>query len=244
MRDQQPTTKTSAAYEILTGGHGGDSPASPGAAVNLVTKSGSNKFEFELNATMDSNRLRFFLDEGDSQQPDYYYAFNPTVAGPILKDKLWFFFNTELHVIRDNRAFDPEGIFAEREPFTKLIPKGTFKLTWQVSRRNKLTSLTNFDAAREYNRKDGAGVEPEAQERRLGRRLFTGLIWESLLSDSLVIRSQVGLTYFGEHIFPELCIDQPVELRPHRPDPAVASPAGRSGSTTRSTPATTRSTSS
>jgi hypothetical protein len=209
MRDQQPTTKTSAAYEILTGGHGADAPSSPGAAVNLVTKSGSNKFEFEFNATMDSSRLRFFLDQGDNQQPDYYYAFNPTVAGPIVKDRLWYFFNTELHVIRDNRAFDPEGIFAERKPFTKIIPKGTFKLTWQVSRRNKLTSLSNFDAAREYNRKDGAGVEPEAQERRLGRRLFTGLIWESLLSDSLVLRSQAGLTYFGEHIFPELCVTEP-----------------------------------
>jgi hypothetical protein len=209
MRDQQPTTKTSAAYEILTGGHGADAPASPGAAVNLVTKSGSNRFELEFNATMDSNRLQFFRDEGDPAAAEYYYALNPTVAGPIVKDKLWYFFNTELHIIRENRAYDPEGIFAQREPFTKLIPKGTFKLTWQVTRRNKLTSLSNFDAAREYNRKDGAGVEPEAQERRLGRRLFTGLIWESLLSDSVVLRSQAGITYFGEHIFPETCVDQP-----------------------------------
>ncbi len=210
MRDQQPTTKTSAAYEIMTGGHGADAPASPGASVNLVTKSGSNKYEFEFNATMDSNRLQFFRDEGDPATAEYYYALNPTVAGPIVKDKLWFFFNAEGHIIRENRAWDSEGIFNQREPFTKLIPKGTFKLTWQISRRNKLTSLSNFDAAREYNRKGGAGVEPEAQERRLGRRLFTGLIWESLLSDSVVIRSQGGITYFGEHIFPESCIDQPV----------------------------------
>src|SRR6185436_13060086 len=41
MRDQQPTTKTSAAYEILTGGHGGDAPASPRASVNLLTTTGS-----------------------------------------------------------------------------------------------------------------------------------------------------------------------------------------------------------
>jgi hypothetical protein len=211
MRDQQPTTKTSAAYEILTGGQGGDAPAAAGASVNLVTKSGSNKFEFEFNATGESNRLSFFRDEGDPANATYYYALNPTLAGPILKDKLWFFFNAEGHFIQEDRGWNEDGIFPQRPPFTKFIPKGTFKLTWQVSRRNKLTSLTNFDAAREYNRKDEAGVEPEAQERRLGRRLFTGLIWESLLSDSLVLRSQAGVTYFGEHIFPELCVTQPVD---------------------------------
>jgi hypothetical protein len=211
MRDQQPTTKTSAAYEILTGGQGGDAPAAAGASVNLVTKSGSNKFEFEFNATADSNRLTFFRDEGDPATATYYYALNPTVAGPIIKDKLWYFFNAEAHFIQENRAWNQDGIFPQRPPFTKFIPKGTFKLTWQVSRRNKLTSLSNFDAAREYNRKDEAGVEPEAQERRLGRRLFTGLIWESLLSDSLVLRSQAGITYFGEHIFPELCIERPLD---------------------------------
>jgi hypothetical protein len=211
MRDQQPTSKTSAAFEILTGGHGGDAPTSPGASVNLVTKSGSNKYEFEMAASMDSSRLRFFLDEGDRAVPDYYYKINPTAAGPILKDRLWFFFNAEAHIDRNNRALDPEGLFPEREPYTKIIPKGTLKLTWQVSRRNKLSSLTNFDAAREYNRKSEVGVDDEAQERRLAQRLFTGLIWESLLSDSLVLRSQAGFNYYGEHIFPELCVDQPID---------------------------------
>jgi hypothetical protein len=174
-----------------------------------VTKSGSNKFEFEFNATADSNRLAFFKDQGDNGAATYYYALNPTVAGPIVKDRLWYFFNAEAHFIQNNRNFDPAGIFPERPPYDKFIPKGTFKLTWQVTRRNKLTSLSNFDAARVYNGKNGAGVEPEAQERELRRRLFTGLIWESLLSDSLVLRSQAGFTYFGEHIFPELCLTDP-----------------------------------
>ena len=56
MRGQFPTLKSSAAYEVNTGGYGVDNPMAAGGTVNLVTKSGSNKFEFEFNAVADSNR--------------------------------------------------------------------------------------------------------------------------------------------------------------------------------------------
>ena len=85
MREQFPTMKSSAAYEILTGGHGLDAPTASGAAVNLVTRSGSNRFEFELNATADHSRLRFFPDPNEAVEPSYVYVFGPTVAGPIVQ---------------------------------------------------------------------------------------------------------------------------------------------------------------
>ncbi len=208
MREQYPTMKTSAAYEIMSGGHGAEAPNAPGASVNLVTKSGSNRFEFEFNATADHSRLRYFLDEGEGQ-PNYKYVLNPTVSGPIVRDRLWFFANLETHLDKDNRSYDPAGIFPPRPHKFKMINKGMLKFTWQVSGRNQLSSLSNFDLPREYNRKDDAGVVAEAQEHRFARRLFTGLIWDSLLSDTLVFRSQVGLTYYGEHIVPALCDSDP-----------------------------------
>jgi hypothetical protein len=65
---------------------------------------------------------------------------------------------------------------------------------------------------REDNRKGGRiGVGADAQESRQWRRLFNGLIWESLLSDNQVLRSQVGATYYGEHLFPSLCGDDPAD---------------------------------
>jgi hypothetical protein len=210
LQEQYPTMKTSAAYEVLTGGHGGESPLASGAAVNLVTRSGSNKFEVEMRASFDNSRLRFFLDENEAGQPNYKYIFNPTVSGPILRDRLWFFVNNEVNLDRDARSADPAGIYPDRPDAFKLINKGTFKLTWQVSPRNRLSSINNWEAPIiEYNRRDDFGVDPAAQERREARRLFSGLIWESLLSDNAVLRSQVGLTYYGERIMPELCITDP-----------------------------------
>jgi hypothetical protein len=158
---------------------------------------------------MDSSRLRFFLDPGEAGNPSYSYVINPMVAGPIIKDRLWFFANLESFIIQTSHGNDPSGIFPDRPPEMKYINKGMVKLTWQMTSRHRLTSLNNFDLPREYRKKDDLGVDPEAQENRIGRRLFTGLIWDGLLGDSLVVRSQAGVTYYGQHVYPQLCVEAP-----------------------------------
>jgi hypothetical protein len=211
MRGQFPTLKSSAAYEINTGGFGVDNPMAAGGTINLVTKSGSNKFEFEFNTTADSNRLQFFRDEQDTPAPTYFYVINPMFSGPIIKDKLWYHFNTESHIIQNGRDPDIQGYFPAPETYRKFIQKGTLKLTWQVSSRNKLQTLTNFDSPHEYNQRGGLGISPDAQQTRHGFRFMQGLIWESLLSDSLVLRSQVGFSMVPQHIYPRLCATRPSE---------------------------------
>jgi hypothetical protein len=55
----------------------------------------------------------------------------------------------------------------------------------------------------------GLGIAPEAQEDRRTQRLFFGLIWESVLRDDLILRSQLGYTYIPEHIYPATCRSNP-----------------------------------
>jgi hypothetical protein len=210
IRGQVPTLKASAAYEVNTGGYGVDNPMASGGSINMVTKSGSNKFEFEFNATADSNRLRFFTDATDAAAATYQYFVNPTFSGPIIKDKLWFHFNTEVYYQQIGRDRDIEGYLPDPATYKKTVPKGTLKVSWQVTPRHKLQSLTNFDFPYEYNRR-GLGIASDAQEDRRGQRVFQGFIWESLLSNSLLFRSQIGFTSVPMHIFPRLCVEQPVE---------------------------------
>jgi hypothetical protein len=211
IRGQVPTLKTSAAYEVNTGGYGVDNPMASGGSINMVTKSGSNRHEFEFNATADTHWLRLGTDSLDSPNPTFLYFINPLVSGPIIKDRLWFLFNTEVYFQQIGRDRDVEGFFPDPPPYRKWVPKGTAKLTWQVTARNKLQSLTNFDFPFEQNRRAALGIDRDAQEDRRGRRLFQGLIWESLLTDSFVFRSQVGFTSVPMHIYPRLCADRPVE---------------------------------
>jgi hypothetical protein len=79
-----------------------------------------------------------------------------------------------------------------------------------VADRHKLQSITNFDEVWEFNRR-GLGWEKDAQEDRRGPALLHRLIWQSLLTDDLVFRSQVGVTTVPQHIFPHRCQESPID---------------------------------
>jgi hypothetical protein len=205
MRDQYPVTKASAAYEIQSAGYGADNATASGGIVNLVSKSGSNKWEFEFNATFENEAMRLGKDNRDTPG-NYYYLVNPAVAGPIIKDKLWFAFAFESHLLGRSRDPDIEGILPTPAPTQKNINKGTLKVTWQVSPRNKLTLLSNFDSAYNTNMRRDLGVEQEAQQnRRAGLSGLWGLIWETLLTDNLILRSQIAYSTRPQHWYPWQC---------------------------------------
>jgi hypothetical protein len=214
-----PPLMSSAAYEVNTAGYGADAPTAPGGMINLVTRSGSNKLELGLNVTAEADQLRFFYDNRDvpatgigglGQGSSSYYIIAPTVGGPIIKDKLWYFFTDEVHIIGRTRTSDPEGYLGDRLAYNKFFQKGTLKVTWQVTPRNKLSSLTNLGfPITEDNIRPELGVTADAQRFRLGRRFSTGLIWESLLRDNLVLRAQAQVRSIFSHVFPATCRDNP-----------------------------------
>jgi len=88
MLRQYPTLKASAAYEIQTAGYGALNVMAPGGVVNLASKSGSNRFEFEVEFSGENDKMTLFRDNLDPTASSYFYILNPTIAGPIVKDKL------------------------------------------------------------------------------------------------------------------------------------------------------------
>jgi hypothetical protein len=205
---EYPTVKASAAYEIQTAGYGADNVMASGGVVNLVSKSGSNKFEMELGATVDHDKLILFRDGLDTKNPSHFYIFNPTVAGPIVKDRLWYAANVEFLTRLTGRDPDPERILPDPPPELRNWYKGTVKLTWQVSSRNKLSSVTTFDEFWRHNTRE-LGYDKDAQEYSRQHKTFTGVIWESVLTDSIVFRSQAGVARANSHNKPYSCDENP-----------------------------------
>jgi hypothetical protein len=205
---EYPTVKASAAYEIQTAGYGADNVMASGGVVNLVSKSGSNKFELELGATVDHDKLIFFRDGQDTKNPSHFYIFNPTIAGPIIKDRLWYAANVEFLTRLTGRDPDPERILPDPPPELRNWYKGTVKLTWQVSSRNKLSSVTTFDEFWRHNTRE-LGYDKDAQETSRQHKTFTGIIWESVLTDSVVFRSQAGVARANSHNSPDSCAENP-----------------------------------
>ena len=139
MLRQYPTMKSAAAYEIQTAAYGAENATAPGGVVNLATKSGSNKFEFELNATADHSALTFFRKDFDRNAPQLLLRRQPHRLGPHHQGQAL--------VLGQRRVPDPHHrprSGSQRLPARPLSElrywhKGTVKLTWQMTARNKLS---------------------------------------------------------------------------------------------------------
>ncbi len=200
-----------AAMEVQTAGYGAEYANVPGGVVNMVSKSGSNKYELEMSGFMEDTNLRFFRDAGDGTTHHRAYMANPSISGPIVKDRLWFYINAEARSEVWNPAPDISGVNLLGSPVTRsyLALRPSLKLTWQVTPRNKLSTYNNLSRAFYKNDAPTTQYEADAQRRRNELSYFTGLIWEALLTDNVFFKSQVGFQKFWVEIAPERCWGEP-----------------------------------
>jgi len=198
-----------AAGELSTAGYGAEHAAAPGAVVNFVTKSGSNKYLLDVSGFFEDSSLRFFTDASDIEARNYTYYLNPAVSGPIVKDRLWFYANAEVRDSISGREKDTTGRLGDPPAASTLDLRTTFKLTWQATPRNKLTSFNMVHFADRKNQGTVGQTAPEALALEVRKAFFAGLIWESLLSDNLFLRSQVAFQRQAIIDAPERCRTDP-----------------------------------
>jgi hypothetical protein len=138
--------------QITTAAKGADS-MNPGLTMNLVVKSGSNTFKGQGSANYQSGDFQSTNIDDDLLARGYapgvnkftklqdYYA---EVGGPILKDRLWFYAS---HRDASSGNFIPGFIrLSDREQvefYTKLQDP-TGKVTYQLTKNNKVEGMFQF----------------------------------------------------------------------------------------------------
>ena len=201
--------KSLAAMEVQTAGYGADGAYAGGGLVTMVTKSGSNKYELDVNGFHEDSLFRLFQEEADKVPRDMRSYINPNFSGPIIKDKLWFYVNGEARNELYSRQEDPAGFFPRRPTQQYWNYRGTAKLTYQLNPRNKLQSFTFIDKNYSRNRRPEPFVDDDAQSKRERYGFFTGVTWESLLTDELFFKVQAGFTQTQEDQAPQQCLKDP-----------------------------------
>ena len=79
--------------------------------------------------------------------------------------------------------------------------RGTLKLTWQVTPRNKIQSFTLINRESWGNNRGGLGRRPaEAQSMQDWQDYFTGVTWESLLDRQPVLQVADGRPALLPHV--------------------------------------------
>jgi hypothetical protein len=101
-------------FRVTTSNGNADSGRSSGAQVSLVTKSGTNKFHgslYEYNRPSNMVANDWFiknqqLSDGEPNRPTKYIVntFGGSIGGPIIKDKLFFFYNYEGQRLATNKT--------------------------------------------------------------------------------------------------------------------------------------------
>ncbi len=129
-----PSVDSIEEFKVARNSYGADSPSTSGAQINLVTKSGTNKFhgsvyEFFRNDKLDANN--FFLNAAGKPRAELRSNnFGYTFGGPVKKDKLFFFWSEEWRrevrgVTRVSTVPTDEervGNFNVRDPANPQIP--------------------------------------------------------------------------------------------------------------------------
>lgn len=101
-------------FRVTTSNSNADAGRSSGAQISLLTKSGTNKFHgalYEYNRPSNTVANDWFIKEQQlstnlPNRPTKYIVntFGGTIGGPVLRDKLFFFYNYEGQRLATNDA--------------------------------------------------------------------------------------------------------------------------------------------
>jgi outer membrane receptor protein involved in Fe transport len=145
---------------------------SRGAVVNVITKSGGNKFSGNAglhisHKGLQSDNAKGTPFEGQEVGIEHEYSGSGTFGGPIVRDKAWFFGAFEYI---DRSDFE-EGFPHDKPGEIAISDDDLFafgKLTWQVASRDTLTLSLNytknyepFDSASDTRNEDSTRTDDD-----------------------------------------------------------------------------------
>ncbi len=195
---------TIAEAQLQTAAFAAEYGRAPGGVLNLVTKSGGNQFHGSfrwVEARRDWSASPGIDEEtgndkaGGAQTEESRPSV--TLGGPILRDKLWFFFSWEKRdqTFGYSRYATIDDALAGKLTGQRASWAGHYssaKLTWQVNSNHRLVGFYNEDPTTQFPLQGGwyGAIYNEATERsqELGGDNFS-LQWTGVLSPKLLMEA-------------------------------------------------------
>lgn len=187
-------------FELTSSGFQPEYGEQSGGIANIVTKSGTNEFEFfyagfyrpgALSADLPSVDAIFAAGDADGN-PDNNHASLPETqqwqelafGGPLVRDRLWFF--TSFQYWQDDNGSIFNDSISEGDRY-----HGQFKLTWQVNPENTLVANFASDPAR-FSNVITDGRYDEGTNRDQSQGGWFGQVRDTqVLSPALLLESQI-----------------------------------------------------
>jgi hypothetical protein len=176
-----------------------------GLRINSTPKDGGNTFSgtfftYGAGSSLQADNRSDAVKAANIPLPSIAYTWqvNPSFGGPIVRDKLWFYFT---YKYEDNKTYVASSRFADGSPaYRQSMGNYTAvgRLTYQLTNRDKL----RFYADRQFNGEEFNGFNtlpsttPEASTDAFGRGWVTQLKWTQATNNRLLL--EAGLTNYDQ----------------------------------------------
>jgi hypothetical protein len=186
---------------VETGGLSAEYGQARGAVLNVVSKSGGNKFSgsasvYYRHESLQSDNTTGTPLEGESS--GYKYEIEPglTLGGPIAKDKVWFFLNLSLNKREQITSGYPYDQPTET-PVDDFRPYPYIKFTYQPNQANKFVFSYNYsDIIRHHRGSSRYRMEISTREQVTPTHVFN-LHWTRSFGSNFFMNFKAG-GYYSE----------------------------------------------
>lgn len=181
---------------VQAGGLSAEYGSVKGAAVNVLTKSGGNRFSGDVSMyytheKLASDNAKGTSMEGQNIAPKYEMEPGINLGGPIKKDKLWFFVNLSMYkgeTYRPGFPYDQvEGVPIKD---TNIYPY--VKLTYQPSQNDKFVLSANYSRRNISHSGADRFNTVDTTRKQLEPSLMLNSHWTHNFSDKLLTNIKFG----------------------------------------------------
>jgi hypothetical protein len=205
--------------QVETGAHSADIQTG-GIVINIITKSGGNKFSggislYGENKKLESNNIPDpathpqYANAGSGNPLDYYYEYGGEFGGPIIKDKIWYYGAFRMTAINQYIiGYELNGV-----PQTNYaaLSHATFKLTYQITNNNRLAGWLYYDNKYQPHRGAAPTRPPETTFYQKSPSYFYHLEDTWTVSNNLILNFKLGINnmWYQTGPQPEVDMTQP-----------------------------------
>jgi hypothetical protein len=183
-------------FEFLPGGFQAEYGEQSGGYINIITKSGTNRFVGAYSLVYKPERLGSELQSGipgqvKSRTPSDALFHEPAFGGPIVRDKLFYFAalqyrkdnvgNILSHAVRESTWYDTH-----------------LKLTYNQSSTDQWNLVIDVDPLRQNNTSLASTTSPEAQSQQNVNNTLAHLRQTHLFGSSTVFETQIYHLYLKQ----------------------------------------------
>ena len=192
-----------AEYQVQTHMYAAEYGGSTGVVVNSVTKSGTNKLSgrvFEYYQSNDLQATNYFLKQAGEENPESgSNVYGGSIGGPIVKNKLFYFFNYEgtRNNVAANLNFPAEAapLAVSYSTTTCFHGPNTFaRFDYHLNRNNQVSFRWTREAViteRDSIEDDLAVLDAARYENDSGDQVFSAS-WTSVLNNRTTNELKVG----------------------------------------------------